>query len=179
MLAGPSLYRDVVATAAGRLEISPQCGAKYCQKERNRMSGLITGLVLLALGALAAASSIVARRPDAKAYIELMVPYQGWFGFITCLWGAWIIINAIINLNWFGYVPVWWLTYLATGVLIASLGLLLGYALLTKLIFSHNASAAQRGEQIRAAIVPYQTVLGYAAIVLGLWTIVATFLYRI
>ena len=43
------------------------------------MSGLITGLVLLALGALAAASSIVARRPDAKAYIELMVPYQGWF----------------------------------------------------------------------------------------------------
>jgi len=132
------------------------------------MSGLITGLVLLALGALAAASSIVARRPDAKAYIELMIPYQGWFGFITCLWGAWTIINAIINLNWFGYVPVWWLTYLATGVLIASLGLLLGYALLTKLIFSHNAKAAQRGEQIRAAIVPYQTVLGYAAIVLGL-----------
>ena len=143
------------------------------------MSGLITGLVLLALGALAAASSIVARRPDAKAYIELMVPYQGWFGFITCLWGAWTIINAIINLNWFGYVPVWWLTYLATGVLIASLGLLLGYALLTKYIFSHSAQAAQRGEQIRAVIVPYQTVLGYVAIVLGLWTIVATFLYRI
>ena len=111
------------------------------------MSGLITGLVLLALGALAAASSIVARRPDAKAYIELMVPYQGWFGFITCLWGAWTIINAIINLNWFGYVPVWWLTYLATGVLIASLGLLLGYALLTKVIFSHSAQAAQRGER--------------------------------
>ena len=38
------------------------------------MSGLITGLVLLALGALASASSIVARRPDAKAYIEMMVP---------------------------------------------------------------------------------------------------------
>jgi len=143
------------------------------------MSGLITGLVLLALGALAAASSIVARRPDAKAYIELMVPYQGWFGFITCLWGAWTIVNAIINLNWFSYVPVWWLTYLATGVLIASLGMLLGYALLTKFIFSHNVQAAQRGEQIRAVIVPYQTVLGYVAIVLGLWTIVATFLYRI
>ena len=62
MLTGPSLYLDVVATAAGRLEI--------VKKERNPMSGLITGLVLLALGALAAASSIVARRPDAKAYIE-------------------------------------------------------------------------------------------------------------
>ena len=90
-----------------------------------------------------------------------------------------VFINAIINLNWFSYVPVWWLTYLATGVLIASLGLLLGYALLTKFIFNHSAMAAQRGEQIRAIIVPYQIMLGYAAIVLGLWTIVATFLYRI
>jgi hypothetical protein len=134
---------------------------------------------LLALVALEAASSIVARRPDAQAYIDKMVPYQGWFGFITCLWGAWIIINSIINLNWFTYVPVWWLTYLATGVINATLGLLLGYALLTKFIFSHNATAAQRGEQIRVAIVPYQTMLGYAAIVLGLWTIVATFLFRV
>jgi hypothetical protein len=142
------------------------------------MSGLFTGLVLVALGVLAAAPSIVARRPDTQAYIEL-IPYQGWFGFITCLWGAWIIINAIINLNWFSYVPVWWLTYLATGVLVASLGLLLGHALLTKFVLSHSAGAVQRGEQIRATIVPYQTVLGCAAIVLGLWTIVATFLYRI
>jgi hypothetical protein len=173
------LYRDVVATAAGRLEISPRYGAQCCQGGRNPMSGLITGLVLVALGVLAAASSVVARRPDARAYIELLLPYQGWFGFITCLWGAWIIINAIINLNWFSYVPVWWMTYLATGLLIASLGLLLGYALLTKFIFNHSAKAAQRGEQIRAIIVPYQITLGYAAIVLGLWTIVATFLYRI
>ena len=44
---------------------------------------------------------------------------------------------------------------------------------------SEAEQAAQRGEQIRAIIVPYQIVLGYAAIVLGLWTIVATFLYRI
>jgi hypothetical protein len=143
------------------------------------MSGLITGLVLVALGVLAAASSIVARRPDAQTYIDKLVPYQGWLGFIACLWGVWIIISAIINLNWFSYVPVWWLTYLATGALIAALGLLLGYALLTKFILSHNAEAVRRGEQLRLSIVPYQIMLGYAAIILGLWTVVATFLYRI
>jgi len=141
--------------------------------------GLITGLVLVALGVLAAASSIVARRPDAQIYIDKLVPYQGWLGFIACLWGVWIIISAIINLNWFSYVPVWWLTYLATGALIAALGLLLGYALLTKFILSHNAEAVRRGEQVRLSIVPYQVMLGYAAVILGLWTIVATFLYRI
>ena len=52
MLACPSLYLDVVATAAGRLEISPQYLRNVVKKERNSMSGLITGLVLLALGAL-------------------------------------------------------------------------------------------------------------------------------
>jgi hypothetical protein len=143
------------------------------------MLGLVTGLVLVVLGVLAAASSLVARRPDAQVYIDRLVPYQGWLGFIACLWGVWIIINAILNLNWLNYVPGWWLTYAATGALIAALGLLLGYALLTKFIFSHSAEAVRRGEQVRLGIVPYQVVLGYAAIVLGLWTIVATFLYRI
>ena len=143
------------------------------------MLGLVTGLVLVVLGVLAAASSLVARRPDAQVYIDRLVPYQGWLGFIACLWGVWIIINAILNLNWLNYVPGWWLTYAATGALIAALGLLLGYALLTKFIFSHSTEAVRRGEQVRLGIVPYQVVLGYAAILLGLWTIVATFLYRI
>jgi hypothetical protein len=143
------------------------------------MLGVVTGLVLVVLGVLAAASSLVARRPDAQVYIDRLVPYQGWLGFIACLWGVWIIINAILNLNWLNYVPGWWLTYAATGALIAALGLLLGYALLTKFIFSHSTEAVRRGEQVRLGIVPYQVVLGYAAILLGLWTIVATFLYRI
>lgn len=141
--------------------------------------GLITGLVLLALGVLAAASSIVARRPDAGPHIDKLVPYQGWLGFVACLWGIWIIISAILHLNWLVYIPVWWLTYALTGALNAALGLLLGYALLTKFIFSHSAAAEVRGEQVRLKIIPYQALLGYCAVVLGIWTIVATFLYRI
>jgi hypothetical protein len=136
-------------------------------------------VVLVVLGALAAATSIVAKRPDAQVYLDKLVPYQGWLGLIACLWGAWIIITVILNLNWFTYVPVWWLTYAATGALIAALGLLLGYALLTKFILSHSAEAVRRGEQLRLGLVPYQVMLGYVAIALGLWTILATFLYRI
>ena len=154
------------------------------------MLGLVTAAVLLALGVLASASSIVAssaltrvfrraKRPDAQVYIDKLVPYQGWLGFIACLWGIWIIISAVLNLNWFTYVPIWWLTYAATGALIAALGLLLGYAPLTKFVLSHNAEAVRRGEQLRLSIVPYQVTLGYVAIVLGIWTIVAAFLYRI
>jgi hypothetical protein len=139
--------------------------------------GLITAIVLIALGLLAASSSIVARRPDAQSYIDALVPYQGWLGFITCLWGAWIIFDAVLHLSWIGSVPIWWFTFALGGALEFALGLLLGYALLTKYLLSRNAEAMARGEQVRLSLVPYQTTLGYLAIVLGVWTIVAPVLH--
>jgi hypothetical protein len=63
--------------------------------------------------------------------------------------------------------------------LIAALGLLLGYTLLTKFVLSHSPEAVRRGEQVRLSMVPYQVTLGYVSIVLGIWTIVAALLYRI
>jgi hypothetical protein len=142
------------------------------------MTGLVTGIILIALGVLAAASSIVSKRPDAQTYIDKLVPFQGWLGFLAAIWGVWIVINAVLNLNLISYAPVWWLTYAATGGVIAVLGLLLGYALLTQFIFSHSAEATRRGEQIRLSMAPYQVSLGYVAIFLGLWAIVAFFFYR-
>lgn len=135
--------------------------------------GLFTGIVLLVLGLLASASSIVAKRPDAKATIDMLTPYQGWIGFICCIWGVFITISAVLNLNWLSFVPIWWLTYLATGVLEFVLGLLLGYALLTQYLLSKNAEAMKRGEQVRAQLAPYRTTLGYISIAVGIWTIVA------
>jgi hypothetical protein len=141
--------------------------------------GLITGIVLIALGVLAASSSIVARRPDAKSYIDALVPYQGWLGFVACLWGIWIVFNAILHLEWIRFIPLWWLTFVLSGALAFSLGLLLGYALLTKYLLSRNEEATRRGEQLRQKLMPYQTTMGYVAIMLGAWTVVATILFRV
>jgi hypothetical protein len=141
--------------------------------------GLITGVVLIALGVLAASSSIVARRPDAQSYIDAIVPYQGWLGLVTCLWGVWIIFTAALHLSWLGYVPIWWLTFAASGALEFTLGLLLGFALLTKYVLSHNEEAMKRGEQVRLSLAPHQTTLGYLAIVLGIWTVVAPLLLSV
>jgi hypothetical protein len=138
---------------------------------------LFTGIVLLVLGVLAAAAGIVAKRPDAKQYIEKLVPYHGWIGFVVCIWGVWIIISSILNLGMLGRVPLWWLTYAATGVLQFTLGLLLGYALLTKYLLSRNAEAMKRGEEVRGKLVPYQVKLGYASIAVGLWAVVGNFVW--
>jgi hypothetical protein len=138
---------------------------------------LFTGIVLLVLGVLAAAASIVAKRPDAMQYIEKLVPYQGWIGFVVCVWGVWIIISSVLNLGVLGRIPLWWLTYAATGVLQFTLGLLLGYALLTKYLLSRNAEAMKRGEEVRSKLVPYQVTLGYASIAVGLWAVVGNFVW--
>jgi len=139
---------------------------------------LITSIILIVLGVLAASSSIVAKRPDAKSYIDAVVPYQGWLGVVACLWGIWIVFNAILHLEWIGYVPIWWLTFALSGVLEFTLGLLLGHALITKYLLSRSEEATRRGDQLHQNLLPYQVTLGYAAIVLGVWVIVATLIFN-
>jgi hypothetical protein len=141
--------------------------------------GLITSIFLIALGVLAASSSIVAKRPDAKNYIDALVPYQGWLGFVACLWGIWIVFNGILHLEWIRYIPLWWVTFVLTGALEFTLGLLLGYALLTKYLLSRSEEATRRGEQLRQNLVPYQTTMGYAAIDLGVWAVLAAVVHRV
>jgi hypothetical protein len=50
---------------------------------------------------------------------------------------------------------------------------LLGYALLSQFLLSKNPEATRRGEEGRAMLAPYQTMLGYASIAVGIWTIIA------
>jgi hypothetical protein len=141
--------------------------------------GLITGIVLLLLGVLAASSSIIQRRPDAQKYIEMLRPYQGWVGFGGCLWGLWIILSALWHLNWLGWIPLWWLTYAAAGVLLAGLGFLMGYPLLSQYILSKNPEVAKHGETALARLTPFQINLGYVGIGLGIWTFIAKLIWGV
>ena len=141
--------------------------------------GLITGIVLLALGVLAASSSIVAKRPDAQRYIEMLRPYQGWVGSGACLLGLWLILSALWHLNSASWVPLWWLTYAVAGVLLASLGFLSGYPLLSQYVLSKNPQVARQGEVALAKLTPYQINLGYAGIALAIWTLIAMIVWGV
>jgi hypothetical protein len=141
--------------------------------------GLLNGILLVVLGLLAASQSIVARRPDVQKYFDALLPYQGWLGFIACLWGIWMVLYAVLHLDWLRYVPILWATVLLAGAIEFSLGLLLGYPLLTKHLLSRHAEAMKRGEQVQRSLAPHQTTLGYLGILLGVWTIVATFLFSV
>lgn len=134
--------------------------------------GLTTGIWLLLLGVLGASNLIIAKRPDAEQYIAKIAPYQGWMGAVSALWGVWIVIHAILNMAWLGrgfWPMIWWITYLADGLVLLALGLLLGVGILKT--FITQAEALRRMDQTVARLAPKQGVFGLVAIALGTWAI--------
>jgi hypothetical protein len=139
--------------------------------------GLISGIWLALLGVLGASSLIIAKKPDAKELIAKLAPYQGWIGAVSALWGAWGIISAVLNIAWMAHWPILWITYLGDAVLQFALGLLLGVGVLKT--FIKNPQANEKMDQTIAKLAPFQGTLGLIAIGLGVWMVVAGFLWTI
>ena len=138
---------------------------------------MVNGIWLAILGLLGASSLIIAKKPDAKVLIAKFAPYQGWMGAVSALWGVWGIISAILNLGWLAHWPIYWATWMADSVLQAGLGLLLGVGTLKT--FIKNPTAQEKMDQTIAKIAPLQGTLGIIAICLGVWMVVAGFLWTV
>ena len=139
--------------------------------------GLINGLWLAVLGVLGASSLIIARKPDAKELIGKLAPYQGWIGAVSAIWGVWGIISSILSLGWLTKWPIYWATFLGDSALQLTLGLLLGVGVIKT--FVKDPSANAKMDQTIAKLAPWQGTLGLAAIGLGVWMVVAGFLWTV
>ncbi len=137
--------------------------------------GFIAGAWLFVLGVLGAANLIIARKPEAKELIGKIAPYQGWIGFVSLWYGAWTIIHSVMNIGWLSLVPIWWVTYLASGAIQFCLGVLLGVGVFKS--FVKNEQAQEKMDQLVTKLAPFQGTLGLIAIGLGVWTIVAAILF--
>jgi hypothetical protein len=136
---------------------------------------MVYGIWLLVLGVVAVPSLIIAKRPDAKQMIDKLTPYQGWIGAVSCLWGVWGIISAVLNISILSTWPIWWISWLVGSVLQASLGLILGIGTLKT--FIKNPQAQAKMDETLTKIQPKQGVLGLAAIGVGIWEIVSSILF--
>lgn len=138
---------------------------------------MVYGIWLALLGVLAASNLIIAKRPDAADAIAKLAPYQGWIGAVSALWGVWGIISSVLNIGWLSLAPILWITMLASSLLLASLGLMLGVGVLKT--FIKDPTANQKMDQTIAKLAPKQGVLGLAAIGVGAWMIVASLLFSV
>jgi hypothetical protein len=139
--------------------------------------GLFSGIWLALLGVLGAATLIVSRRPDAKAAIDKLVPYQGWIGALSAIWGAWGIISALLSLTWLRHFPVYWITFTACAALQLALGIVLGVGIFKT--FVKSPAANRKMDETVAKLSPFQSRFGIAAIVLGAWMVVVAFKWRV
>jgi len=139
--------------------------------------GLINGLWLAVLGILGASSLIIAKKPDAKELIGKLAPYQGWIGAVSALWGIWGVISAVLSLGWLAHFPIYWITFAANAALQLALGLLLGVGILKT--FIKHPQANEKMDLTIAKLAPYQGTFGLVAIGLGVWMIVAGFLWTV
>ncbi len=150
----------------------------YACKHTRGEREMIYGITLIVLSILAVPSLILAKKPDAKALLDKVAPYQGWIGLVFCFWGVWGIISAVLNIRLLGSFPIWWITWIAGSAVEAVLGFMLGYGTIAKLVLSKNEEAKKKGEQLLAALAPKQGILGLIGIGVGLWTIVAYILFN-
>jgi hypothetical protein len=135
---------------------------------------MLVPIVLIVLGALAAATFVVAKRPDAKVLLDKVTPFQGVLGVVAAVWGAWQLIQLVIHISLIKLAPVSFLVGTAMVLLTVALGFLMGYALIVKYALSKNAEAAAKGEAVRAKLVTYQTPLGLAGMAVGVVGLVMT-----
>jgi len=138
---------------------------------------MINGITLIILGILAVPSLLLSKRPDAKEILDKITPYQGWIGLIFCFYGVWGMITAVLNLGWLTSYPIWWVTFAAGATVEAALGFLLGYSLIAKYVLSKNEEAKKKGEELLAKLQPLQGKVGMLGVGLGIWWVVASFLF--
>lgn len=124
----------------------------------------ISIILVLIGGVLAAASTIVGKKPAAKEYIDKVRPYQGWIGVVLLVFG---IINLIRFLPLFGgliqsFYGISILTTIVVGMI--AVGFVLGYELIVQYTMQGSDAAKEKAEAVRAKLAPIQSTLGMIAI---------------
>lgn len=140
---------------------------------------MIWGISLVLLSIIAVPSLLLSKKPNAAELLEKIAPYQGWIGIVFCFWGIWGIITSVLHLNWLSAAPIWWVTFLVGNIVSATLGFMLGSGLINKMLLSKNAAAKAKADELRAKIAPKQGKLGLLGIAVGIWMIVASFMWTV
>lgn len=135
--------------------------------------GILNGIILLVLGGLCLPSLVAKKSPKAKELLDKITPYQGMLGLVVFCWGTWGIISSVLSLSWLGTWPLWWVTRLAGNVLNFAGGLILGFGMIQKMVLSRLPESAQgKAIELREKLVGFQSTIGIAALITGVWVIV-------
>lgn len=128
---------------------------------------LLSVVIGVAGGLLAMSSLFVGRSPQAAEKLATLAKYQGWIGLTMFGWGVWEIIQCVLNLGMLGSHPLSFIFWALSGVADFTVGLLLGFGLISTYVFRGNQMAIQKGDALRSKLVLFQVPLGGLAILMS------------
>jgi hypothetical protein len=132
------------------------------------MLEVLTALLLIVCGILAASSLIVAKQPDARRFIDKLVPFDGILGVSLLVCSVLYLLTSFSLLRAIRYMSgLFALTVYVSLATSFVLGFLLGMPLIAKWM-PGKSSAQQQAMQMQKRLASYQTVVGVVAIVAGL-----------
>jgi len=137
---------------------------------------LIAAAIGIGGGLLAMSSLFVGKSPTAAHQLEKLAKYQGWIGLTMFGWGVWELIDSVLSLSWMTEHFLWWLFMLLSGIADFSVGLILGFGLISTYAFRGNETAIQKGQQLRSTLVKFQVPLGGLAILTSIAYVVVWFI---
>lgn len=130
---------------------------------------MLSAIIAIIGGVIAASSLIVAKKPNAKELLDKLTSYQGWIGVVLTFWGVWGIISSVLSI---GNMGMYWMIGLAVSAVEFIVGFLLAYGLISKYLLEKNETAKAKGQELRAKLVTYQVPAGVILIILGVLSIV-------
>jgi hypothetical protein len=128
---------------------------------------LLSMVIGIAGGLLAMSSLLVGRSAQAAEKLAQLAKYQGWIGLTMFGWGAWELISCVLNLSMLKSHPLWFVFWALSGVADFTVGLLLGFGLISTYVFRGNPVAISKGDAIRSKLAAFQIPLGGLAIVMS------------
>ena len=128
---------------------------------------LLSMVIGIAGGLLAMSSLLVGRSAQAAEKLAQLAKYQGWIGLTMFGWGAWELISCVLNLSLLKSHPLWFVFWALSGVADFTVGLLLGFGLISTYVFRGNPVAISKGDALRSKLAAFQIPLGGLAIVMS------------
>lgn len=130
---------------------------------------MLSSIIAIIGGLIAASSLIVAKKPNAQELLDKLTPYQGWIGAVLTFWGVWGIIQSFLNI---GSIGLYWTIGLAVSIVEFIVGFLLAYSLISQYLLEKNETAKAKGQQLRVKLTKYQIPAGIILIILGILAII-------
>lgn len=129
---------------------------------------LVSMIIGIAGGLLAMSSLLVGRSAQAAEKLATLAKYQGWIGLTMFGWGVWEVISCVLNMGMLKSHPLVFAFWALSGVADFTVGLLLGFGLISTYVFRGNQMAIQKGDALRSKLVAFQVPLGGLAILMSI-----------